>query len=225
MSTTEHQHGHGHGHADRAWPDPDQPGAAFWEQFYRDREQVWSGRPNPVLVETVGELSPGSALDVGAGEGGDAIWLAARGWTVTATDIAQVAVDRIADRARAEGLTVRTARHDLAVDGPEGPFDLVSAQYLHSMAPDWDRERALRAAADLVAPGGLLLIVGHGRLAPWSWDPTLVMPTAQQVVEQLALAEGQWSLEVVESREREATGPEGQTATTTDEIVAARRAG
>jgi SAM-dependent methyltransferase len=199
-------------------------GAAFWDEFYRDREQVWSGRPNPVLVDVVGPLDAGTALDLGAGEGGDTVWLAARGWDVTAVDVADAALVRIDARARAEGLAVTTARHDLSVDRPAGRFDLVSAQYLHSPAADWDRASVLRAAADLVAPGGLLLVVGHGRLAPWSWDPTLVMPTAAEVLDQLGLAPGEWTVEVVESREREVTGPEGEPATITDEIVAARRA-
>src|SRR5215212_1558411 len=68
----------------------------FWEDRYRRRRPVWSGRPNPVLVDVVGSLRPGTALDLGCGEGGDAIWLARQGWRVTAVDISTTALDRAA---------------------------------------------------------------------------------------------------------------------------------
>ena len=74
MSSVDHAHGRTHGHREQA-----ADGATFWDDFYRDREQIWSGRPNPILVEVVTPLPAGTALDVGAGEGGDALWLAARG--------------------------------------------------------------------------------------------------------------------------------------------------
>ena len=66
----------------------------FWDERYRSKEQVWSGNPNPHLVEQIADIAPGTALDVGCGEGADAIWLAARGWQVTAADVSQVALDR-----------------------------------------------------------------------------------------------------------------------------------
>lgn len=198
-------------------------GAAFWEAFYAGREPIWSGRANPLLVENVAGLTPGTALDVGTGEGGDAIWLAAHGWTVTAVDIGTAALERLHVRARDEGLEVRTARHDLAREFPDGTYDLVSAQYLHSPAADFPRGAVLRAAARAVAPGGTLLVVGHGRLAPWSWDPDLVMPTAADVLADLDLAPGAWTVERADAPEREAEGPDGQIAPITDEVVLARR--
>jgi thioredoxin reductase/SAM-dependent methyltransferase len=194
-------------------------GRAFWERFYAERDQVWSGRPNPVLAATVERLDPGTALDLGAGEGGDALWLAGRGWKVTAVDVAQTACDRIA--ARAGGLPVRTERHDLTETFPEGTYDLVSAQYLHSPSPDFPRTAILRRAAEAVAPGGTLLVVGHGRLAPWSWDPSLRMPTAEEVLASLAL-DDTWEVVRCASPERTATGPDGQEATITDEILQVR---
>ncbi len=195
-------------------------GPHFWERFYAEREQVWSGWPNPVLAATAADLVPGTALDLGAGEGGDALCLAGRGWKVTAVDVAQTACDRIAEHAG--DLPVRTERHDLTETFPEGTYDLVSAQYLHSPDPDFPRTALLRRAAEAVAPGGTLLVVGHGRLAPWSWDPSLRMPSAAEVLEALALDES-WEVVRCESPERTATGPEGQAATITDEIVQARR--
>lgn len=73
--------------------------AQFWDQRYRSRDQLFSGAPNGVLVTEVTGLPPGRALDVGCGEGADAIWLASRGWQVTAVDISRVAVERAAAQA------------------------------------------------------------------------------------------------------------------------------
>ncbi|MCD2197759.1 NAD(P)/FAD-dependent oxidoreductase [Actinomycetospora endophytica] len=194
---------------------------AFWERFYADRDQVWSGRPNPVLAATAEDLAPGTALDLGAGEGGDALWLAGRGWKVTAVDVAQTACDRIVERAG--DLPVRTERHDLTESFPEDSYDLVSAQYLHSPNADFPRTAILRRAAEAVAPGGTLLVVGHGRLAPWSWDPSLRMATAPEVLASLALDDAAWEVVRCESPERTATGPDGQEATITDEVLRLRR--
>jgi SAM-dependent methyltransferase len=194
---------------------------AFWERFYAERDQVWSGRVNAVLGAVDAELEPGTALDLGAGEGGDALWLAGRGWKVTAVDVAQTACDRIAERAG--GLPVTTERHDLTETFPDGTFDLVNAQYLHSPSADFPRTAILRRAAEAVAPGGTLLVVGHGRLAPWSWDPTLRMATATEVLASLALDYTAWEVVRCESAERTATGPDGQAATITDEIAQMRR--
>jgi 2-polyprenyl-3-methyl-5-hydroxy-6-metoxy-1,4-benzoquinol methylase len=106
----------------------------FWEDHYRRRGRVWSGRPNPVLVDVVGSLPPGTALDLGCGEGGDAIWLAQQGWSVRAVDVSATALDRASADAATAGVADRIdfQRHDLALTFPSGAFDLVSAQYLHS---------------------------------------------------------------------------------------------
>ena len=76
---------------------------AFWDSLYEARPEIWSGNPNHGLVVEVDTLVPGLALDVGAGEGADAIWLAGRGWRVTAVDISAVALARAASRARRAG--------------------------------------------------------------------------------------------------------------------------
>ena len=118
---------------------------------------------------------------------------------------------------------MRTERHDLTETFPDGTFDLVNAQYLHSPSAEFPRTAILRHAAEAVAPGGLLLVVGHGRLAPWSWDPSLRMATASEVLASLALDDGSWEVVRCESPERTATGPDGQEATITDEIVEVRK--
>ncbi len=193
---------------------------AFWERFYAERDQVWSGRVNAAVEATAAALTPGRALDLGAGEGGDALWLAGQGWRVTATDVSQTACDRIV--ARAGDLPVTAERHDLTETFPAGEFDLVTASFLHSPNPDFPRTAILRRAAAAVAPGGTLLVLGHGRLAPWSWDPTLRLPTADEVLASLELGP-EWEVVRVASPERVATGPDGQEATVTDEIVEVRR--
>ncbi len=108
----------------------------FWEGFYREREQVWSGEPNPVLVRETDGLTPGRALDLGCGEGADALWLAGCGWQVTAVDVSRTALERAEASARASGLAGRVdwQQHDLGTSFPPGSFDLVSACFLHSPA-------------------------------------------------------------------------------------------
>jgi SAM-dependent methyltransferase len=190
----------------------------FWEDRYRRRERVWSGRPNPVLVDVVGRLRPGTALDLGCGEGGDAIWLARQGWCVRAVDVSATALDRAAAEAATAGVADRIdfQRHDLARTFPSGAFDLVSAQYLHSPI-EFPRVRVLQEAARFVTPGGLLLIVEHASVSPGSWaDP-------EETLAALELSPDEWHTEMLEARERAATGPNGQRATVTDNVIAARR--
>jgi SAM-dependent methyltransferase len=195
----------------------------FWEQLYGERQQVWSGRVNVTLAREVDGLPPGRALDLGCGEGGDALWLAERGWDVVAVDISSTALDRAAAEAARRDLTVDFRRHDLADGVPPGPFDLVSAQFLQSPV-ELPREQVLRAAAAEIAPGGLLLVVGHAAQPPWSThepDPAL-MPSAAEVLEALALG-ADWDALRAADVTREATGPDGQQAELLDSVVLLRR--
>ena len=108
--------------------------ARQWDDMYRSRARVWSGRPNPQLVAETAGLTPGTALDLGCGEGADALWLAERGWTVTAVDVSAVALERAAGHAAASeaGSSITWLQRDLEAWAPDGQFDLVSAQFLHS---------------------------------------------------------------------------------------------
>ena len=190
----------------------------FWEDHYRRRGRVWSGRPNPVLVDVVGDLRPGRALDLGCGEGGDAIWLARQGWHVRAVDVSATALARAAADSATAGIADRIdfQRHDLADTFPPGAFELVSAQYLHSPIA-FPRVHVLQQAASAVTPGGLLLIVDHASVGPGLWsDP-------EETLAPIELSPDEWHTEKLEAREREATGPNRRRATVTDNVIALRR--
>ncbi|WP_395358033.1 class I SAM-dependent methyltransferase [Streptomyces sp. YH02] len=133
---------------------------AEWDSRYADRQQLWSGRPNGALVAEVAGLIPGRALDVGCGEGADAVWLARTGWDVTALEVSGVALERAAGHARDAGVDVRWVHATLTEAAlPPASFDLVSAQYPALLrTPGAVAERALLSA---VAPGGVLLVVHH----------------------------------------------------------------
>jgi SAM-dependent methyltransferase len=133
---------------------------ADWDHRY-GCDQMWSGNPNGTLVDESSGLTPGRALDVGAGEGGDALWLAEQGWHVTASDISQRALARVAASAERCGARVECHHADAnALDAFDaGAFDLVSAQY--ASIPRTPDDRAVRNVLNAVAPGGTLLVVGH----------------------------------------------------------------
>jgi thioredoxin reductase/SAM-dependent methyltransferase len=134
--------------------------ASDWDHRYQG-EQMWSGNPNGTLVREASGLAPGRALDVGAGEGADALWLAEQGWTVTASDISQRALDRVSVEAGRRGLRVECQRADAnALDAFEtAAFDLVSAQY--ASIPRTRDDRGVHNLLNAVAPGGTLIIVSH----------------------------------------------------------------
>ena len=135
--------------------------AAFWDERYGTAERLWSGAPNTQLVAEAADLEPGTALDAGCGEGGDAHWLAARGWRVTALDVSTVALRRGAAHAPPDVADrIRWQQADFRTWEPGGEaFDLVSAQFLHF--PSALRRRVYAHLAAAVAPGGTLLIVAH----------------------------------------------------------------
>jgi SAM-dependent methyltransferase len=198
----------------------------MWNARYAESAQIWSGRPNVVLVEEVQDLTPGRALDLGCGEGADAIWLAQQGWQVTAIDISSVALERAAKHASVAGVgdQIDWRQHELGKSFPDGTFDLVSAQFLHSMG-NLPREEILRTAADAVAPGGILLIEGHLGFPSWehAHHPEIKFPTPADVIADLKLTDGQWEILVSREHEREQAAPDGRLMTRTDCTVKVRR--
>jgi SAM-dependent methyltransferase len=205
---------------------PTQDAKEHWEQHYGQREQVWSGRVNARLAEIAPSLTPGTALDLGCGEGGDAVWLAEHGWQVVAVDISDTALQRAAAAATARGVgdRIEFVQYDLSDGFPAGTFDLVSAQFLHSMLP-LDRPRILRAAAAAVRPGGTLLIVDHAGPPPWAskLHHHHEFPAAGEVVASLQLADSEWEQLRVDASERQATGPDGEIVTWVDNVMVLRR--
>ncbi len=135
--------------------------AADWDDRYREKDgAIWSGEPNGRLVLEVGDLVPGRALDVGCGEGADAIWLAQRGWDVTAVDVSPLAVERARAAGARAGVVVDWVCDDvLAAPFPPDSFDLVSLQY--PALPKAAGDLALRALLDAMRPDGVLLAVYH----------------------------------------------------------------
>lgn len=133
-----------------------------WEERYSGDGSVWSGNANAQLVAEASSLTPGTALDVGCGEGGDVIWLAARGWSVTGADFSANGLSRAARHAEEAGVADHVTwwevdAREFVADGRS--FDLVTTHFLHP--PDGGMTEVARRLWDAVAPGGHLLVVGH----------------------------------------------------------------
>ncbi len=147
-------------HSHEQAPTPTPMDDAAWDARYAEADRVWSGAPNGALVAEVSGMPPGRVLDVGCGEGADAVWLARQGWEVVALDVSRVALDRAAAHAAEAGVEVEWVHAGLVeADLPDWSFDLVSAQYPALLATADDV--AEHALVDAVAPGGVLLVVHH----------------------------------------------------------------
>ncbi|MEQ4304277.1 bifunctional NAD(P)/FAD-dependent oxidoreductase/class I SAM-dependent methyltransferase [Plantactinospora sp. B6F1] len=199
-----------------------------WEERYRARPAIWSGRPNPQLVAEAADLAPGRALDVGSGEGADAIWLAERGWRVTGVDISTTALGRAAAHASAAGAEVagriEWLHADLREQPPaEGRYDLVSAQYMH--LPGEARRELFARLAAAVAPGGTLLIVGHHPSDLRTSAHRMHFPEMMYTAEEIAsgLDPSTWTVLTVDARSRPAADPEGHPGEVSDAVLVARR--
>ncbi|WP_104107120.1 bifunctional NAD(P)/FAD-dependent oxidoreductase/class I SAM-dependent methyltransferase [Nocardioides sp. 616] len=195
-----------------------------WEERYAG-ESIWSGRVNPQLETEAATLAPGRALDIGCGEGADAVWLAAHGWSVTGVDFSTTGLARAAEHAGAAGVADRIEWRHLDVrsfdPGPER-WDLVTSQFMH--LPDGAMVDLTRRLGRAVAPGGTLLVVGHhpddhatglrhgghGFL----FTPEDLLP---------ALDPAEWEVEVTDVRPRAATGHDGEQVTVRDSVLRARR--
>lgn len=220
----------------------------FWDERYGSADQLWSGQPNPQLVVQTAGLTPGNALDVGCGEGADAIWLASQGWTVTAVDISAVALDRAADHAAARGAEVARRiswrQADLlSWDPGSQQFDLVSAQFMY--LPEAELTSLHRRLAAAVRPGGTLLIVLHhpdgmhagphsaeqhdtpavaGRgLADTATGQALLAFAAQPQRLAATLDPGSFDILVADVITRQASDRDAQPATATDTVLRAAR--
>lgn len=198
---------------------------AGWEERYAAEDRFWSGRVNASVAAIVADLDPGTALDVGAGEGGDVVWLAERGWRATGVDVSATAVRRASELAAERGVNARFIVGDGASQ-IEGEFDLVLATFLHSFETDFPRIRMLRDAARRVAIGGRILVVSHAAPPPWARGLPEHMPVMRAPDEELTLLDldpAEWQAEMVEIRKREATAPDGTQGHLDDGILLLRR--
>jgi SAM-dependent methyltransferase len=200
---------------------------ATWDARYGTGERVWSGNPNPRLVEHVTGVPAGDALDVGAGEGADAVWLARQGWQVTALDVSPVALEHTRAHADESGVGARvtTLQHDLMGGGPvPGEFDLVSAQFWH---PPADRRSDFDSViGEAVRPGGILLVVGHH---PHDFETGArdahghagYLYTPDEIV--AVLPADRWDVRIADAPTRQVTKADGDEVTMTDSVVLAVR--
>lgn len=193
---------------DRAPTEMSGDGHADWDRRYGDEEQLFSGHVNGVLVAEIEGMAPGSALDVGFGEGADAIWLALAGWDVTAIDISQVAIDRARQVADGVDVTIESVQTDITVEPPASRCDLVS---VHCPAlPRSPGDDAVGALLGAVAPGGTLLVVGHDLTAADHRHPDFDPADYVQPADVARHLDDEWTVEVHEGRPRVAPpGHEG----------------
>lgn len=133
--------------------------AGGWDRLYGEKEWALSLEPNALLVDLVSPLEPGRALDLGAGEGRNTVWLAEQGWRVTAVDFSRVAIEKARRRAETCGVEPELVVADLRDFRPTaGAYEVVVSAYVHPEA--LERAAMFAAAAEAVAPGGHLLVVG-----------------------------------------------------------------
>lgn len=197
--------------------------AGDWDDRYRTTDLVWSAGPNMFVEQVCRDLPVGRAIDLAAGEGRNAIWLAELGWDVVAVDFSEVAIDktrRLADRL---GVAVDAQVADLATFvAPSAGFDLVLVAYLQLV--DAELTPILERAATAVAPGGTFLLVAHDldNLEHGYGGPQhpAVLTTPEQVV--AAIGDG-WSVDTAEVVDRP-VATDGGERVARDTLVVARRA-
>ena len=160
-----------------------------WDERYGTEELIWKAEPNRFLVEELDALAPGRALDVACGEGRNAVWLASKGWRVTGADFSRAGLAKAQRLATDRGVEVTWVEADVVEwQPPMASFDLVVVMYLH--LPAEQRRRALAHAAAALAPGGVLLVVGHdtSNLLKGTGGPQdpAVLFTPEEIVEDLS---------------------------------------
>jgi len=193
-----------------------------WNARYAQKELLWSAEPNRLFAAEVGGLAPGRALDLACGEGRNAVWLAERGWRVTGVDFSDVALAKAAELAARRGVDVDWVVADVLEYDPEpGAFDLVAILYLQ--LPHDELERAVRAGAGAVAPGGTLFVLGHdsANLADGYGGPkdAAVLYTPDSLLPAL----GELLVERAETVQRRVALDGGGESVALDALVVARR--
>ncbi|KGN31521.1 hypothetical protein N802_03900 [Knoellia sinensis KCTC 19936] len=181
---------------------------ADWNAHYNQSEQIWSGHANAQLIAEAADLSPGRALDVGCGEGADAIWLAHQGWDVTGVEVSDVALERARQQAALAEVSVDWQLGAFPrMPSSDNAFDLTIAFYPALMKNDG---QVIAALFRSVAPGGTLLFVhhadvDHGRAKAHGFNPDDFVG----VDDVAAAAPEGWTIEAHEERDREILGGAG----------------
>ena len=193
-----------------------------WSQALREHpDRVADRPPNAHLSAEVEDLRPGLALDAGCGHGSDTLWLAARGWQVTAVDFSATALDHARSTAEAMGADIAEridwVEGDLGTWAPQpGHYDLVACLYVHVAG---SVEEMVQRMAAGVAPGGTLFLVGHRPIDPATGAATAAAGQVQVSVDTAvaALDPGGWDVVLAEDRPRAMAG------TGVDAVICARR--
>lgn len=202
----------------------EQSPAVFWEDHYAAMSPVSTGIPGKILVRFTEPLTPGQALELGCGRGDDAVWLARKGWEVTAVDLSPRALDYASANAARSGVRERItfAQHDLTQTFPQGSYDLIVASFLESPLT-FERFTIFRNAFDHVLPGGMLLITSHAKVPGWSKHADRPFQSAKEALAQLEPLPDGWEVLFCDDVERVMKGPEGQEEQVSDSVVALRR--
>lgn len=196
---------------------------ADWDERYSASNRIWSGAPNGALTTETAQETPGRALDVGCGEGADAVWLALHGWQVTGLDVSAVALSRAREAAKEAGVEIEWIHAGLVeADLQAGTFDLVSAHY--PALPKTPGQNTERTLLGLVAPGGSLLVVYHADMdAQHAKDLGIDPEDYIWLNDVVAALDDNWHVEVNERRPRHIPAG-GDTRHTEDLVLRARRA-
>lgn len=158
----------------------------FWNETWSTMDHTFADY-DEALADFATKLRPGRALDLGCGSGGNAVWLAERGWKVTAVDFSEVAIEKARMRAAERGVEVEFAVSDVTTYQPRGPYDLITSFYIQL----WPKQRAemLAIAVESLAPGGTLLFVSHDKSSPptdWTEEDLASLTTPEEVVSEIS---------------------------------------
>lgn len=135
--------------------------AVGWDDRYRKGEYVWTVKVNQFVERYLSALEPGTAIDLGAGEGRNAVWLASLGWDVTAVDFSQVGLDKGQRLAADHEVTVNFVLSDAVTYQPDAPVDLIVLSYLQLDNPA--RATILDNVVHWLNPGGTLFVIAHDK--------------------------------------------------------------
>jgi SAM-dependent methyltransferase len=195
---------------------------AEWDARYTaTSDLMWTAQPNRFVVDVLAPLPPGRALDLAAGEGRNAVWLAAQGWRVTAVDFSSVAIDRGRRLAGEHGVEITWIVADLSdYEPPPGGFDAVLIAYLHLVPAEL--AGVLGRALAAVAPGGTLLVIGHDRANLTDGVGGPQDPTVLYTPEEISAELGGLHIDRAQTARRPVT-VDGRTVHALDTVVVASR--